>query len=247
MILLLILAGVGAILYAKRDPLLHAFGEWWVVQEPPVKSEAIVVLGGDSVEGARVEHAVALYRQGWAPKLVLSGPMLRTDFSEAQLMDAQARRMGVPERDIIKVPALVDSTVAEALELRRFLAEHEMHRVILVTSDYHTRRARMIWQKVLGESGFDVNVSAAPDLRLATTKWWERREGLKVMTLELLKLPESWWELRDVAPLKSPPDQIPRRTPEAQLLPGSRDPAAGASHQSGLRFRLDRRPRAGVC
>lgn len=229
LVVFLILSGAAAILYVRRDPILHAFGVWWVVEDPLVKSDAIVVLGGDSVQGVRVEHAVALYRQGWAPKLLLSGPMLRTDFSEVQLMDAQARRLGVPERAIVKVPAFVDSTLEEALDLRPFLAEHDMRRVIVVTSDFHTRRARMVWRKALGDSGFQVNFSSAPELHMVSTTWWEHRKALKETTLELLKYGDSWWEADHVAPMSLSQDRKPRKLPTAPLRSGSDRQTAGPS------------------
>jgi len=195
---LLILGGLLAVLYAARAPLLCAFGEWWVVDEPLAKSQAIVVLGGDSRSGDRVRHAVELYRQGWAPLIVLSGPLLRNDFSEGELMNSEARGMGVPQNAIQVVRSEADSTLEEALVLRRFLAGHKLNRLIVVTSNFHARRSRNIYRAVLGKSGFEVRVSASPDMRFDPRRWWQQREGQKEMVLELLKSFAAWWELRRV-------------------------------------------------
>jgi uncharacterized SAM-binding protein YcdF (DUF218 family) len=185
-------------LYAQRGPLLGAWGAWWVVNEPLEKSQAIVVLGGDSPAGDRVRHAVELYRQGWAPQIVCSGTLLRYDFSESTLMESEARRMGVPGDALLVVPASGESTLEEALVLRRFLTEHKLNRIIVVTSDFHTRRSRTILRKVLGQAGFDVRLSACSDVRFSPRTWWQQREGKKQMVLEILKSVVTWWELRQV-------------------------------------------------
>ena len=52
--------------------LMHA-PEWLAVSEPSVKSDAIVVLNGQNVK-SRLEHGVALYKQGLAPRIIISGP-----------------------------------------------------------------------------------------------------------------------------------------------------------------------------
>lgn len=192
-------------MYLARGPLLHAFGRRWIVDEPPAKSQAIVVLGGDSVAGARVQRAIELFRQGWAPKLVLSGDLYRTDFGETALMQAQAIHAGVPPEAIVLAPStLYGSTLSEILGLRPFLAEYKFTHIILVTSNFHTRRARRIARAVLEPAGFVVLMSAAPDERFNVDRWWQQREGEKQMALEILKSFQAWRELRHLPPPPAP-------------------------------------------
>ncbi len=198
---LLVIGGVGAAVYLARGPLLHAFGRWWIVDDPPVKSQAIVVLGGDSVAGARVQRAIELYRQGWAPKLVFSGDLFRTDFSETALMQAQAIHSGVPPEAVVLAPPTVyGSTLSEILGLRSFLAEYKFTHIIIVTSNFHTRRTRRIVRAVLVPAGFVVCINSAPDERFNVDRWWQQREGQKQMVLEILKSFETWRELRRLPP-----------------------------------------------
>ncbi len=202
---LFILCGLGATAYLARGPLLRAFGRWWVVDEPPAKSQAIVVLGGDSAAGARVQQAIELYRQGWAPKLVFSGQLFRTDLCENALMQSQAIHAGIPPQAIVLAPCnAYSSTLTETLALRSFLTEDKINRIILLTSNFHTRRARRIARAILEPSGFVVRMSAAPDERFPVDHWWQLREGQKVMVLELLKSIETWRELRHLPPPPAP-------------------------------------------
>lgn len=198
-LLVLIVVGILAIVfYAARRPLLRAFADWWVVDEPLETCQAIVVLGGDSVLGDRVRHAIELYRRGRAPRVVLSGPALRTYFSETELMEREATNLGLPKDAMLVLPHNAESTLEEALVLRRFLTEHDLRRVIAVTSNVHTRRARTVLRAVLEPAEIKVWVSSAPDVRFDPRRWWERREGRAALLLELLKLPHTWWELEDV-------------------------------------------------
>ncbi|KKR38754.1 MAG: hypothetical protein UT71_C0008G0001, partial [Parcubacteria group bacterium GW2011_GWF2_40_10] len=46
--------------------------DFLVVQDKPEKSDVILVLAGDS-NGERVDQAVKLYKEGYAPKILMSG------------------------------------------------------------------------------------------------------------------------------------------------------------------------------
>ncbi len=208
LLVLFVLGGLGAAGYLARGLLLRTFGRWWVIDEPPVKSQAIVVLGGDSATGARVQYAVQLYRQGWAPKLVFSGELFRIDFCENALMQTQAIHAGISPEAIVLAPCgAYTSTLTETLALRSFLTEDKINRIILVTSNFHTRRARRIARAVLERAGFVVRISAAPDERFPVDRWWQQREGQKQMVLELLKSVQAWRELRHLPPPPTPGPQ----------------------------------------
>lgn len=182
-------------LYLARGPILRGVAHGWIVDEPLEKAQAIVVLGGDSRAGDRVRYAVSLYKDGWAPRLVLSGAPIRTYFNETELMAREARELGVPADHLILAPTGASSTLEEALKLRPVLAEHNFRKVIVVTSNFHTRRAKQIFLGVYRPRGTIVRVSAAPDQGFDPAAWWRTREGRKLLFLELLKWSYTWWEL----------------------------------------------------
>ncbi len=66
-------------------------------------------------------------------------------------------------------------------ELRKLGA----HSYLLVTSDYHTRRAGRFFRRVSG--GLDMRVIAAPDEYFRWNSWWLNREGQKTFCLEWTK------------------------------------------------------------
>ncbi len=199
-LVLLLIAIVLGVIYLLRGPILLAVGDWWVVEDDLEKAQAIVVLGGDSVLGDRVRQAARLYRRGWAPRVVLSGPPLRTYFSEVELMEREATQRGVPKDHLILARHHAASTLDEALALRPVLAEHNFRKIIVVTSNFHTRRARAIFRAVYEPQGGHVLVSAAPDPDFNPAGWWKSREGRARLFLEFLKSFYTWWELRDLPP-----------------------------------------------
>lgn len=224
---------MGLAVYAARRPLLRALGEWWVVDEAPHPAEVIVVLGGDNVRGDRVRHAVELYRQNWAPRLLLSGSTIRSYFSEGELMQREATAQGVPAGALVLAPHQAGSTLAEALHLRQVLHEQKVRSLIVVTSNFHTRRTRRIFHEVFRRHGTQVWVSAASDVNFDPARWWEQREGRGLLFLELLKCVYTWWELWDVPPPPAPetsqisPAARPERSRRASLSRAKPRDAAG--------------------
>jgi len=187
-------------LYLVRGPLLRALADWWVVDEPLEKAQAIVVLGGDNRMGDRVRHAAELYHTGWAPWVVLTGTSYRTYFNEVTLMEQEATNLGIPRERLVVLPQGGQSTLEEALALRSVLAEHNWRKIIVVTSNYHTRRARRIFHAVYRRHGTQVLMSAAPDSNFDTRRWWRQRSGRALLGLELLKSIHTWWDLLEPPP-----------------------------------------------
>ena len=201
LLILLFFLLVFGVVYLLRAPLLRGFAEWWVVDEPPEPAQAIVVLSGDSRQGDRVRRGVELLKGGFAPRLVLSGTALRTNFSEAKLMEQDALALGATAEQIVLAPHEAQSTLEEALALRPVLAEHNFRKIIVVTSNFHTRRSRLIFRGVYQKLGTQVLVSAAPDYRFRPENWWQYPEGSKLLWLEMQKSLYARWRLfRGVPP-----------------------------------------------
>lgn len=177
--------------------LLTLLGRSFVREDPLERADAIVVLAGDSALGGRVQQAAEFYWEGWAAQLIASGPPLFAGFNEADLVLHQARRLGVPPTALSALRHRATSTLEEAEVLLPFLAANGFHRVIVVSSNFHTRRARAIYRALLRCHRYPVEVvvRAAPDARFAPDKWWKARLGVVTTGLEALKNVLTWLEL----------------------------------------------------
>ncbi len=102
------------------------------VDNGSVKTDVMVVLGGFAVE--RPQRAAELFQAGEAPKIILSG-------SGDGLVNRQLlQKIGVPENAMILEDRSI-STVENAKFSILLLRQMGAHKVIIVTSWYHSRRA----------------------------------------------------------------------------------------------------------
>ena len=122
----------------------------------------MIVLGDDNYAGDRAFHAAELYRIGVAPVVVASGRMLRPNAGIADMMEHDLESFGVPAASIVKFSHRAENTQEEAEALAGLIASRGWKRVLIVTSNYHARRARFIFERVL-PAGVSVHVSGAHD------------------------------------------------------------------------------------
>jgi uncharacterized SAM-binding protein YcdF (DUF218 family) len=184
------------VIYLARYPILRFAGNFWVVDESLQTSDAIVVLSDDDYDAVRASRAADLYRASWAPRIIASGRILRPYISVAELMQHDLTDRGVPATAVVRFPNRARNTLEEAGALSEFLSTHGWKKIIVVTSNYHTRRARFIYEHALAP-GSDLRVIAAPDPAYDPNGWWRTREGLKTFFYEFLGYTVAHWELRN--------------------------------------------------
>ena len=192
---LVLLCFFAGIIYFARHPLLRAAAQFWIVQDRIEPAEVIIVIGDDDFAAHRTAEAAALFRAGWAPQIVASGRMLRPYASIADFMTRDLISQGVPASAIVRFSHMAGNTLDEAAALRVLVIQKGWRRILLVTSNYHTRRARYIFRKVL-PAGVSLEVVGASDPEFQPDTWWESRQGRKTMFLESVGYLVAVWELR---------------------------------------------------
>jgi uncharacterized SAM-binding protein YcdF (DUF218 family) len=197
LVALLFVLALGALVYFARHPILRFVAESWVIDEPAPHADALVVLGDDNFYADRATHAAELFRQGVAPVVVASGRRLRPDAGIAELMEHDLIERGVPKDKIVRFTQDADSTREEAEAVRKLTMDRRWKSLIIVTSNYHTRRTRYIYGRVM-PTGISVSVASARDGEFDPERWWEKRKSVKLFTRELAGMAEAIWELRDV-------------------------------------------------
>jgi uncharacterized SAM-binding protein YcdF (DUF218 family) len=171
--------------------LLTCSGQFLVINQPQ-KSDAIVVLAGETER--RPVQGLELLSQGLAPRLILDVPADTRIYEWDQLELAQKYVQRLPQAAAISVcPIHARSTKGEAQDVSRCLNQIGAHRVLLVTSDFHTRRSLSTFKRMLPQ--YDFSVAAAFDEREFGVKWWRKRQWAKVNFDEWLRL--MWWELAE--------------------------------------------------
>ena len=208
---LLMLCLFAGIIYLARTPLLRAAGGFWIVQDRMEPADVIIVIGDDDFTADRASEAAALFHGGWAPLIVASGRMLRPYSTIADLMTQDLESRGVPSKAIVRFSHRANNTLEEARDLQVLIAQNGWRRILLVTSNYHTRRARYIFRKVL-PANVSLEVVAAFDAEFEPDTWWQSRQGRKTFLLETVRYLVAVWELRERPAGSSPGGAVLRIT-----------------------------------
>jgi vancomycin permeability regulator SanA len=182
-------------LYLIHNPLLRFAGNFWIVDESPQHSDAIIVLGDDNYNGDRAARAAELFKAGWAPYIVASGRYLRPYASVAELIQRDLTDRGVPASAIVRLSHRAENTREEAFALRQLISSRGWKRILLVTSNYHTRRAGFIFERALSP-GIELRVVAAHDSEYDPENWWRTRRGVKTFFSESVGILVALWEMR---------------------------------------------------
>lgn len=159
--------------------------EWLAVNEPVSKSDAIVVLNGQNVK-SRIDHGVALYKQGLAPRLIISGPSELEKETGINLQKIYAQSSGVPGT-AIEIQDHSLSTYEDAVYIQKMLEQRKYRSFILVTSPLHSRRSKILFEKVISPSiRWSVSSAIPPD---GFRDWWNDVRLAREVFYELLALP----------------------------------------------------------
>lgn len=158
------------------------------------QADAIVVLNGES--DRRPALGVELFRQGYARRIVLDvsqdGHVYH--LTQAQIAEAYIRTLPPEIAGSVSVCATsAQSTREEAGQVRRCLDAAGARSVLVVTSEYHTRRAVSVFRHVFPDRS--VGVAGAVEPEEFGVRWWRHRQWAKTTVEEWTRL--LWWECVD--------------------------------------------------
>lgn len=166
--------------------ILTQAAAWLVTNDPLTRADVIIALSGDST-GERVMQAVSLWRQDYAPKVILSGGPLGRWTTAAEVMRKEALILGLPAQAIL-IEEESMSTWEQALRTLPMVQKLGGRRVIVVTSPYHARRAKWTFQRIFGAAGIQVLVSPSPYSTFHVDRWWTREQDTEDVLLEYFKM-----------------------------------------------------------
>jgi len=137
------------------------------VNKPLAQSDAIVLVGGGFKE--RAPAAAMLYRDGYAPLVILANDGVFSGWStkynrnlyQVEWAEEVLVTLGVPREHIVKLPYYGSATMFDALAVKLYLFRSGLKKIIIVTSDYHSRRAFWTFKHVLKEYTADITIYPA--------------------------------------------------------------------------------------
>jgi uncharacterized SAM-binding protein YcdF (DUF218 family) len=151
-------------LYFTRDRWLSEMGAMLVISDNVVKSDVIILLGGEGESSERSKKAAELFKSGYATKVLLTDGSF--DFShkmEIEKLASRVETLGVPRTSIL-LEDKSQSTFENAKFTKQILTKEGMKNALVVTTDWHTLRTKLTFEKVYRNSGIQLHYIAAPSV-----------------------------------------------------------------------------------
>jgi hypothetical protein len=159
-----------------------------LVVDDPQRSDVIVVLAGET--DRRPARALQLLDEGYGRRLVIDVPAAAKIYEFTQVQLAETYFHNLPQAASISIcPIEGLSTRDESHDVNRCLAQERGTKVLLVTSEFHTRRSLSIFRHEVRGRSF--SVTAAHDDSQFGTRWWAHRQWAKTCLDEWLRV--VWW------------------------------------------------------
>jgi uncharacterized SAM-binding protein YcdF (DUF218 family) len=172
----------GTLVFAK--PILRGIASLYIQDGPPMAADIIVVLAGD-YSGERILKGAELAREGFAPLVLANSSDAIYGRTESELAIGYATQKGYSPDRFVSANWIAHSTVEEAKAAIAELRRRQVHRVLVVTSLWHTGRAGRIFRRLAPE--MDIRMVGADDPEWHNGKWWIDRQGKKTFFLEGVK------------------------------------------------------------
>lgn len=180
---------LGVVLFAALVVFAANAGRLLVV-DAPRPSDVLVVLAGET--DRRPARALQLLDQGYGRLVLIDVPATARVYESTQLEIAKSYVEHLPQAGLVRIcPITGLSTREESHDAERCLASEAGGRVLIVTSDYHTRRSLSIFRHEIRGRSFSV-AAAYDDIQFGP-RWWTNRQWAKTCVSEWLRL--VWWNV----------------------------------------------------
>lgn len=145
-------------------PLLNDF---LVVDKPLPHADALVVMAGEA--NIRLPVAAKLYMQGITEKILLTNDGIFSSWSEekqrnlyeVEWAEDKLLKMLVPKSAIVKLTFSSSGSIYDAINTRIYVLDKGIKSIIIVTSDYHTKRSLWTFEKIFRNQPVAIGVYPA--------------------------------------------------------------------------------------
>jgi hypothetical protein len=151
-------------------------------------SDAIMIENFDHDYGV-FEHAAALRRAGWAPRVIVpvradSEGVNRVALSITELL---ARLAHVGSFDVVPMQEIEPISLNAANDVLAFLRREDIRSVIVVSPLFRSRRSALVYDRTLGRAGIIVHCDPVQGLGDVNT-WTDSWHGIQSVAEQWLKL-----------------------------------------------------------
>jgi uncharacterized SAM-binding protein YcdF (DUF218 family) len=182
----------GGVSLAALLIVFAAYAGSMLVVDAPDRSDVILVLAGET--DRRPARALQLLDQGYGRQVLIDVPARASIYGFTEMQLAAKYAQGLPQSAVVRIcPIEGLSTRDEAHDTEKCLSGKEGNHVLIVTSDFHTRRALSIFRHEVRGKSF--SIAAAYDGTEFGNRWWTNRQWAKTCLGEWLRV--IWWNAVD--------------------------------------------------
>ena len=182
--------------------------EFIFLEDLPEKADLIIVPGNTWPQPAR--RAAALYHEGMAPYIVVSGRYSKGQqtfagaacegdrykgayMTEADFLTDVLIREGVPETAVLQ-ERKAEFTLENARYIRKLLEEKKMtvKKALICCQAFHARRCRMYFEYVFQDTDVEFLMCPAVTQGISRCSWMESQKGLDTVLGELRRCGEQF-------------------------------------------------------
>lgn len=187
---------------------LRDITEFIFLEDLPEKADLIIVPGNTWPQPAR--RAAALYHEGMAPYIVVSGRYSKEQqtfagaacegdrykgayMTEADFLTDVLIREGVPETAVLQ-ERKAEFTLENARYIRKLLEEKKMtvKKALICCQAFHARRCRMYFEYVFQDTDVEFLMCPAVTQGISRCSWMESQKGLDTVLGELRRCGEQF-------------------------------------------------------
>ena len=190
--ILVILLVIGASSLFFKTPILRSVGNHLIQEDPETYAEYTFVLGGNSLD--RGMKALDIFNKKLTANLVCTGgnipsvlAAIDTTLYEAEITAALLEKHGIPKNNI-KTLTTATSTSEESEEILQYCLKNNIRKANLITSKFHLRRVRNVFEDKFIDRGISLHFIGAPSSHYNEDEWWKSEEGMIMVNNEYVKL-----------------------------------------------------------
>jgi uncharacterized SAM-binding protein YcdF (DUF218 family) len=174
------------------NSIFRGIGKWLNATDAPQETEMCFVLGGNSYE--RGIAATELFKQFPQQKFIATGGnypyqilCLDTTMFESELTRHFMLSQGVPANQVDTLSS-AHSTMDESNEILAWCKSKNAKKITVISSAFHMRRVRMVFEDKFEEAGIQINFHGAAPIEYNELNWWQNEEGMIMTNNELVKI-----------------------------------------------------------
>lgn len=195
---------IGAVLLSAWIAVAPFLADSLIADRQLDRADAIIILSGAADYAQRARGGADAFNTGAAPRIFITDDNQRGGWDDnekgnpyfVERMQSALIGHGVPLSAIERIPGQVSGTADEAESVIRIARERDYESLLIITSDYHSRRALWTFEHVAKSESPELTIglmrTQSGDKYPDRYTWWLTPRGWRTVGAEYVKFCWYW-------------------------------------------------------